>query len=84
MKSAGLKPKFVQNYDAGLEARALSHIVENWDSIPQRIKDLKKTGGSNAKKPQRPWTLCPTKPLRHSLRKTLIGKIKTEHPTARL
>ena len=49
MKSAGLKPKFVQNYDAGLEARALSHIVENWDSIPRRIKDLKKTGGSNAK-----------------------------------
>ena len=46
----GVVDKFVQNYDAGLEARALGHIVENWDSIPQRIKDLKKKGGSKAKK----------------------------------
>ena len=49
----GVVDKFVQNYDAGLEARALGHIVENWDSIPQRIKDLKKKGGSNAKKTAR-------------------------------
>ena len=41
--------RHVQNYDAGLESRALNHIVENWDSIPQRIKDLKK-GNAAAKK----------------------------------
>lgn len=46
----GVVDKFVDNYDAGLEARALNHIVENWDSIPQRIKDLKKKGGTKAKK----------------------------------
>ena len=38
----------VQNYDAGLEKRALNHIVDNWDSIPNRIKDLKK--GNKVKK----------------------------------
>ena len=42
--------RHVQNYDSGLEARALSHIVENWDSIPKRIRDLKKQGGKKAKK----------------------------------
>ena len=42
--------QFVQNYDSGLEARALNHIVENWDSIPKRIRDLKKQGSSKAKK----------------------------------
>ena len=42
--------RYVQNYDSGLEARALNHIVENWDSIPNRIKDLKKQGGTKAKK----------------------------------
>ena len=42
--------RHVQNYDSGLESRALNHIVENWDSIPQRIKDLKKQGGTKAKK----------------------------------
>lgn len=41
--------RHVQNYDAGLEKRALNHIVENWDTIPQRIKDLKKQGGIKAK-----------------------------------
>ena len=46
----GVVDKYVQNYDAGLEARALNHIVENWDSIPQRIKDLKKQGSTKAKK----------------------------------
>ena len=46
----GVVDKFVDNYDAGLEARALNHIVENWDSIPQRIKDLKKQGSTKAKK----------------------------------
>ena len=35
--------RHVQNYDAGLEKRALNHIVDNWDSIPNRIKDLKKS-----------------------------------------
>lgn len=45
----GVVDKFVDNYDAGLEARALNHVVENWDSIPQRIKDLKKQGGTKAK-----------------------------------
>ena len=44
----GVVNKFVTNYDAGLENRALNHIVENWDTLPQRIKDLKK--GSKAKK----------------------------------
>ena len=38
----GVVDKFVNNYDAGLESRALNHIVENWDTIPQKIKDLKK------------------------------------------
>ena len=38
----------VQNYDAGLEKRALNHIVDNWDSIPNRIKELKK--GNKVKK----------------------------------
>ena len=42
--------RYVQNYDSGLEARALNHIVENWDSIPKRIRDLKKQGGTKAKK----------------------------------
>ena len=42
--------QFVKNYDSGLEARALNHIVENWDSIPKRIRDLKKQGGTKAKK----------------------------------
>lgn len=42
--------QFVQNYDSGLEARALNHIVENWDSIPKRIRDLKKQGSTKAKK----------------------------------
>lgn len=46
----GVVDKFVDNYDAGLEGRALNHIVKNWDSIPQRIKDLKKQGGTKAKK----------------------------------
>ena len=46
----GVVDKFVENYDAGLEARALNHIVENWDSIPQRIKDLKKHGSTKTKK----------------------------------
>lgn len=34
--------RHVDNYDSNMEARALNHIVENWDSIPGRIKDLKK------------------------------------------
>lgn len=42
--------QFVKNYDSGLEARALNHIVENWDSIPKRIRDLKKQGSTKAKK----------------------------------
>ena len=42
--------RYVKNYDSGLEARALNHIVENWDNIPKRIKDLKKQGGTKAKK----------------------------------
>ena len=42
--------KYSQNYDSGLESRALNHVVENWDSIPKRIKDLKKQGGKKAKK----------------------------------
>ena len=42
--------QFVENYDSGLEARALNHIVENWDSIPKRIRDLKKQGSKKAKK----------------------------------
>ena len=42
--------RHVKNYDSNLEARALDHIVENWDSIPQRIKDLKKQGTAKAKK----------------------------------
>ena len=42
--------RHVQNYDSGLEARALNHIVENWDSIPKRIRDLKKQGGKKPKK----------------------------------
>ena len=40
----------VTNYDSGMESRALNHIVENWDTIPQRIRDLKKKGTAKAKK----------------------------------
>lgn len=42
--------RFVENYDSGLEARALNQVVENWDSIPKRIRDLKKQGSAKAKK----------------------------------
>lgn len=42
--------KTVTNYDSGMESRALNHIVENWDTIPQRIRDLKKKGTAKAKK----------------------------------
>ena len=34
--------RYVENYDSGLEARALRHITENWDGVPDRIRDLKK------------------------------------------
>lgn len=40
--------RHVDNYDSNMEARALNHIVENWDGIPKRIRDLKKQG---SKKP---------------------------------
>lgn len=33
--------RYVANYDGGMEARALKHVVDNWDTIPQRIRDLK-------------------------------------------
>ena len=46
----GVVDKYVQNYDSGLESRALNHVVENWDSIPKRIKDLKKQGTKKANK----------------------------------
>lgn len=46
----GVVDRYVQNYDSGLEARALNHIVENWDSIPKRIRDLKKQNGKKPKK----------------------------------
>ncbi|MEE0969661.1 MAG: hypothetical protein U0M06_09850, partial [Clostridia bacterium] len=45
----GIVKKYVDNYDSGLEQRAFNHIVENWDSIPARIRDLKKQGGTKAK-----------------------------------
>lgn len=35
--------RHVANYDSNMESRALNHIVENWDSIPKRIRDLKKS-----------------------------------------
>lgn len=41
--------KHVANYDKGLEQRAFNHIAENWDSIPQRIRDLKKQGATKKK-----------------------------------
>lgn len=42
--------KYVDNYDSRLESKALNHIVENWDSLPTRIKDLKKAKKSKTKK----------------------------------
>ena len=42
--------KYVDNYDGGLQTKALNHIVENWDSLPGRIKDLKKAKKSKTKK----------------------------------
>lgn len=42
--------RHVANYDSNMEARALNHIVENWDSIPKRIRDLKKQGGKKTVK----------------------------------
>ena len=71
----GIVDKFVQNYDAGLEARALGHIVENWDSIPQRIKDLKKKGGSKAKKNR--------KGRRHSCKRDTCGSAHYEEVRAK-
>lgn len=44
--------RHVANYDSGLEARALSHIVKNWDSIPGRIRELKKRGAKKSKAQQ--------------------------------
>lgn len=41
--------RHVENYDSGMEARALSHIVKNWDSVPGRIRELKKRGTKKAK-----------------------------------
>ena len=35
--------RHVANYDSNMESKALNHIVENWDSIPKRIRDLKKS-----------------------------------------
>ena len=46
----GIVDKYVDNYDGGLQSKALNHIVENWDSLPGRIKDLKKAKKSKAKK----------------------------------
>ena len=46
----GIVNKYVDNYDSGLQSKALNHIVENWDSLPARIKDLKKAKKSKAKK----------------------------------
>ena len=40
--------QYVANYDANMESKALDYIVENFDSIPKRIRDLKK-GGKKAK-----------------------------------
>ena len=44
----GIIDKYVSNYDGGLESRAFKYIADNWDSIPSRIKELKKQG-TNAK-----------------------------------
>ena len=45
----GIVDKYVANYDSGLEQRAFNHIVENWDNIPKRIRDLKKQGSTKTK-----------------------------------
>lgn len=45
----GIVDKYVENYDSSLEQKALNHIVENWDSVPKRIRDLKKQGTAKAK-----------------------------------
>ena len=42
--------RHVKNYDSNMEARALNHIVENWDTLPKRIRDLKKQGNAQVKK----------------------------------
>ncbi len=34
--------KYVDNFDNGLEAKALAYVKKNWDSIPSRIEELKK------------------------------------------
>ena len=34
----------------------MNHIVENWDTLPQRIKDLKKQGSTQAKKTKKAAT----------------------------
>ena len=46
----GIVDKYVDNYDSGLQSKALNHIVDNWDSLPARIKDLKKAKKSKTKK----------------------------------
>ena len=46
----GIVNNYVDNYDSGLQSKALNHVVENWDSLPARIKDLKKAKKSKTKK----------------------------------
>ena len=45
----GVINKYVDNFDASREQKALSYVVEHWDEMGDRIKDLKK-GKTAAKK----------------------------------
>ena len=41
--------KYVDNFDNGLEAKALAYVKKNWDSIPSRIEELKKRDEAKSK-----------------------------------
>lgn len=48
----GVVDRYVENYDSGLESRALDYVVKNWDSVPGRIRTLKKSGVKKTKSQQ--------------------------------
>lgn len=45
----GVVDRHVDNYDSNMEAKALQHVLENWDTLPDRIRQLKKNGGGRKK-----------------------------------
>jgi hypothetical protein len=74
----GIVDKYVANYDSGLEQRAFTHIVENWDNIPKRIRDLKKQGGTKAKSTKKAIDTLANETLAVFPKETASGTSATE------